>query len=131
MADQDPRKYRGGVQEPADAKGEDSWADNEGVVPREQLDDPGAPPPERDQDQSLSDASLGEVTDRSDPDQDNIDHSQGDEADATRISGTGANAQEVKEEMQEGEAVPWVQGANVARENTTDDETATAAGSDA
>jgi hypothetical protein len=126
MAEQDPRQYRGGVQEPADAKGEDSWADNEGVVPREQLDDPGAPPPERDQDQSLSDASLGEVTDRSDPAQDNIDHSQGDEADATSHSGTGANAEEVKEEMKEGEAVPWVQGANVAREDGNEDDTATA-----
>ena len=29
-----------------------------GVVPREMVDDPGAPPPERDQDQALSDSSV-------------------------------------------------------------------------
>ena len=85
----------------------------------------GAPPPERaDDDQALSDASLGQVTDRSDPSEDSIDHSGGDEADATSHSGTGANAAEIKEEMKEGEAVPWVQAANVARENTNEDETA-------
>ncbi len=91
MAEQDPRSYRGGVHEPADAKGgEQSWADNEGIVPREELDDPGAPPPERDQSQALGDAALGEVTDRSDPSQDNIDREGGDQADATS-TGTGAD----------------------------------------
>ncbi len=90
MAEQDPRDYRGGVHEPADAKGgERSGADNEGVVPRELLDDPGAPPPERDQSQALSDDALGEVTDRSDPSQDSIDREGGDQADATS---TGARA---------------------------------------
>ena len=80
----DPREFRGGVHEPADAKGgEDTWADNEGVVPRELLDDPDAPPAERDEDQALSDAALGEVTDRSSPAEDNIDREGGDQADAT------------------------------------------------
>jgi hypothetical protein len=84
MAETDPREFRGGVHEPSDAKGgEDTWADNEGVVPRELLDDPGAPPPERDQDQALSDRALGVVTDRSDPSEDNIDREGGDQADAT------------------------------------------------
>jgi len=127
MAEKDPRDYRGGVHEPPDAKGgEDSWADTEGVVPREMLDDPGNPPPERaGDDQALGDAALGEVTDR-DPTDDAIDHSGGDQADATSHSGTGANAAEVKEEMDEGEPVPWPQAANVAREDTSDDKTAQA-----
>jgi hypothetical protein len=127
MAEKDPRDYRGGVHEPSDAKGgEESGADTEGVVPREMLDDPGSPPPERaGDDQALSDAALGEVTDR-DPTDDSIDHSGGDEADATSHSGTGANAAEVKEEMEEGEAAPWPQAANVAREDTSDDKTAQA-----
>jgi hypothetical protein len=127
MAEKDPRDYRGGVHEPSDAKGgEASGADTEGVVPREMLDDPGSPPPERaGDDQALSDAALGEVTDR-DPTDDSIDHSGGDEADATSHSGTGANAAEVKEEMEEGEAAPWPQAANVAREDTSDDKTAQA-----
>ena len=126
MAEQDPREYRGGVHEPPEGKpGE--WADNEGVVPREMVDDPGAPPPERaDDDQALSDASLGQVTDRSDPSDDNIDQAQGDAADATSHSGTGANAAEVKEEMQQGEPAPWPQAANVARENQDPDENAQA-----
>ncbi len=123
MAEQDPREYRGGVEEPEDAK---QGVANESIVPREMVDDPGAPPPERDQGQALSDASLGEVTDRSDPSQDNIDRSGGDAADATRDSGTGANAAEVKDQMQAGEPVPWPQAANVARETTDEDETAQA-----
>ena len=126
MEGQDPREYRGGVHEPADAKGEGTWADNEGVVPREELDKPDAPPPERDQSQALSDDSLGQVTDRSDPAEDNIDRSGGDEADATSHSGTGANAGEVREQMEEGEPVPWPQAANVARETRDPDENAQA-----
>ena len=114
MTEQDPREYRGGAE-----------TDNQGVVPREQLDDPGSPPPEREQDQALSDSSLGEVTGSSDPSQDNIDRSGGDEADATSHSGTGGNVAEVKDEMQEGEAVPWVQGANVAAGDTNQDADAT------
>ena len=43
MAEQDPREYRGGVKEPSDTKGgEDTAADNEGIVPRDMIDDPGA-----------------------------------------------------------------------------------------
>jgi hypothetical protein len=115
MAEKDPRDYRGGVHEPPDAKGEGTWADNEGVVPREIVDDPGAPPPERaSDDQALSDAALGGVTDR-DPTDDAIDHSSGDQADATSHSGTGADAEEVKEDLEEGKPVSWVQGANVSR----------------
>ena len=122
MAEQDPRTYRGGVHEAGDAKG---GVADDGIVPRDMVDEPGAPPPERaNDDQALSDASLGQVTDRSDPSQDNIDRTQGDAADATSHSGTGANAAEIKEEMQEGEPVPWVQAANVAREDTSDDKTA-------
>jgi hypothetical protein len=124
MAEQDPRDYRGGAHEPEGAK--PGGTGNEGVVPREMVDDPGAPPAERDQDQALSDSSLGEVTDRSDPSQDNIDHSGGDDADATSHSGTGGNVEEVKEQMQEGEPAPWVQGANVAAGDTSEDADATA-----
>ena len=50
-----------------------------------------------------------------DPTDDAIDHSSGDEADATSHSGTGADAEEVKEEMEADKPVSWVQGANVAR----------------
>jgi hypothetical protein len=84
MAEKDPRDYRGGVREPSDAKGgEESWADTEGVVPRDMVDDPGAPPPERaEDDQALSDDALGEVTDR-DPADSAIDREGGDQADAT------------------------------------------------
>ena len=113
MAEQDPRDYRGGTHEPEGAK--PGGGGNEGIVPREMVDDPDAPPPERDQDQALSDSSLGQVTDRSDPSEDNIDESGGDAADATSHSGTGADAQDVKEEMEEGKPVSWVQGANVSR----------------
>lgn len=95
-------------------------------MPREELDKPDAPPPERDQSQALSDDSLGQVTDRSDPSQDNIDRSGGDEADATSHSGTGANAGEVREQMEEGEPVPWPQAANIARETRDPDENAQA-----
>lgn len=116
MTEKDPRDYRGGVREPADAKGgSDSWADNEGIVPREMVDDPGAPPPERaGDDQALSDRALGEVTDR-DPTDDSIDREGGDQADATSFSGTGGDVEETKEDLQEGKPVSWVQGANVAR----------------
>ncbi len=125
MAETDPRKYRGGVQEPDDAKGEGTWADNEGVVPREMVDEPEAPPPERaGDDQALADSSLGEVTDRDETL--DVENSAGDEADATSHSGTGGNVAEVKEQMQEGEPVPWVQGANVAAADTDKDENATA-----
>lgn len=119
MAEQDPRTYRGGVHEAGDAKG---GVAEDGVVPRDMVDEPGSAPPERaDDEQALSDRSLGQVTDRSDPSQDNIDPEGGDEADATSYSGTGGNVAETKEQMHEGEPAPWPQAANVARENTNDD----------
>jgi hypothetical protein len=77
MADptDDPREYRGGVREPEDAKG--NWADNEGVVPREMIDDTGEEPSDP---QALKDPVQGEVTGE---DQGDIDTHAGDEADAT------------------------------------------------
>ena len=112
MAEQDPREYRGGVHEPDEAKGgSESWADNEGVVPREMVDDP----PEEKQTsdgQALDEPVLGAVTDRPAGD-DAIDRSGGDAADATQGT-TGANNDEVKEEVAEGEPVSWVEGANAA-----------------
>jgi hypothetical protein len=80
MADRtdDPRAYRGGVREPEDAKG--NWADNEGVVPRELLDETG--PQEGADEQDLKDEVMGEVT--GEPKDDiQIDPSSGDDADAT------------------------------------------------
>jgi len=115
MAEKDPREYRGGVHEPSDAKGgEDSWADTEGVVPREMVDDPGAPPPEREgDDQALSDRSLGQVSDQ-DPTDDSIDRSGGDHADATDHSGTGGPVEELKEDIAEGKPTTWPQAADAA-----------------
>jgi hypothetical protein len=78
---EDPREYRGGVREPEETKGgQESWADTEGVVPREMLDDP--PPQENADEQDLKDASMGEVTDQ-DQTGEAIDKEAGDEADAT------------------------------------------------
>jgi hypothetical protein len=74
---EDPRDYRGGVHEPEDAKGD--WADNEGVVPREMIDDTG---PEPSGEQDLKDAAQGEVTGHDHTDE-AIDKSAGDKADAT------------------------------------------------
>jgi hypothetical protein len=113
MAEKDPRDYRGGVHEPPDAKGgADSGADTEGVVPRELLDDPGAPPPERaGDDQALGDAALGKVTDR-DPTDDAIDHSGGDQADATTQGGSGADV----EDLEEGKPVSRVDQQQLASE---------------
>jgi|tagenome__1003787_1003787.scaffolds.fasta_scaffold18936225_2 hypothetical protein len=77
---QDPREYRGGVREPEDAKGgQESWADTEGVVPREMIDDTG---PEPTGEQDLKDAAMGQVTDH-DHTGEAIDKSAGDQADAT------------------------------------------------
>jgi hypothetical protein len=77
---QDPREYRGGVREPEEAKGgQESWADNEGVVPREMIDETG---PEPSGEQDLKDAAMGQVTDH-DHTGEAIDKSAGDDADAT------------------------------------------------
>lgn len=78
MAEQDPREYRGGVREPADAKPD--WADNEGIVPREMIDD--VSPEGSDDPQALSDNVTGEVTD-DDHTGEAHDRSGGDAADAT------------------------------------------------
>jgi len=95
MAEPDPRTYRGGVREPEDAKGgTDSAADTEGVVPREMIDDP--PPQDGSDPQELGDAALGRVTDK-DPTDDTIDHSAGDQADATSFSGPGADVEDLEE----------------------------------
>ncbi len=114
MAEKDPRDYRGGVREPADAKGgPDTGAHTDGVVPREMVDDPGAPPPERQGDeQALGDAALGNVTDK-DPTDDAIDRSGGDEADATRLGGAGADV----EDLEEGKPVSRVDQQQLASES--------------
>lgn len=79
---EDPREFRGGVREPEDAKGgKESWADTEGVVPREMLDD-DPPPQENPDEQEMKDAAQGEVTGH-DHTEEGIDKSAGDEADAT------------------------------------------------
>jgi hypothetical protein len=78
---QDPREYRGGVREPEDAKGgQESWADNEGVVPREMLDDDDVSEPTGEQD--LKSGAMGQVT-GDDHTGEAIDKSAGDHADAT------------------------------------------------
>lgn len=118
MAETDPREYRGGVREPQQGGGGD-----EGIVPREMVDEPTAATSS--DNNELGDAVQGQVTDR-DPHDSAIDESGGDAADATSHSGTGANAAEVKQEMQEGEPVPWPQAANVAREDQDPDTNAQA-----
>jgi len=75
MAEQDPREYRGGVQESGDEKG------NDGVVPREMVDDPAGE--DSGDPQALGSAVTGEVTDK-DPHDSGIDESGGDNADATQ-----------------------------------------------
>jgi hypothetical protein len=75
MTESDPREYRGGVREPDTSGGGD-----EGVVPREMVDEPTADTsPDENQ---LGDAVQGQVTDK-DPHDSAIDESQGDQADAT------------------------------------------------
>ncbi|MEA2127581.1 MAG: hypothetical protein QOJ85_472 [Solirubrobacteraceae bacterium] len=90
---EDPREYRGGVREPEEAKGgQENWADNEGVVPREMIDDTG---PEPTGEQDLKDAAMGEVTDH-DHAGEAIDESAGDDADATRDGGTGEDVEDLE-----------------------------------
>jgi len=101
MAEQDPRDYRGGVQEEA----------NQGIVPREEIDDP---PPQDPGPQDLKDDAMGEVTDK-DPKADSIDHSAGDHADATEQGGTGADV----EELEEGKPISRVDQVDLAQR--TDD----------
>jgi len=113
MAEKDPREYRGGAHEPPDAKGgPDSWADNEGVVPREMVDDPPAPPDERRGDpQALSDDVQGAVTGAGQTEE-TVDRNAGDEADATTWSNTSADP----EDIEEGRPVSRVDQANVAHQ---------------
>ena len=79
MADRtdDPREYRGGVREPAEAKG--NWADNEGVVPREMIDEDVSEPSDP---QALNTEVQGRVT-GDDQSEESVDKHQGDDADAT------------------------------------------------
>jgi hypothetical protein len=92
----DPRDYRGGVHE-----GE------EGVVPREMIDDP--PPQDESDPQALKDEALGEVTDHDHTDE-AIDKEAGDAADATRLGGTGTDV----EDLEEGKPVSRVDQPNLA-----------------
>ena len=79
MAEQDPREYRGGVDE-----------GNKGIVPREMVDEPTADTSA--DNQELGDAVQGEVTDK-DPQDSAIDESGGDQADATEgLSGRTADS---------------------------------------
>jgi hypothetical protein len=104
----DPREYRGGVRETEDAKGgPNTWADTEGVVPREMIDDP--PPQDTSDPQTLKDDALGEVTDHSHTDE-AIDHDAGDDADVTRDGGTGVDV----EQLEEGEPISRVDAPNLA-----------------
>ena len=113
MAERDPREYRGGVHEPEDAKGgSDSWADNEGVVPREMVDEPTDVP---DDDQALGDAVRGVVTDR-DPSDSAIDTSGGDQADATQ--GTTGSTVDRPEDIKEDDATSKWDAANAALGDT-------------
>jgi hypothetical protein len=103
MAKQDPRDYRGGVHEPPDAKGgSETWADTEGIVPREMVDEPTA---DTSADaQELGDAVTGEVTDR-DPTDTAIDTAGGDHADATEGT-TGSTGEETDSDWQAANAAP-------------------------
>lgn len=114
MAEADPREYRGGVHEPADAKGEDAWADNEGVVPREMVDEPTADT-SADENQ-LVDSVQGQVTDK-DPHDSAIDESGGDEADATKGQ-TGRTADSPEELTDENTKSKWDAGADAALGDT-------------
>ena len=110
---EDPSEYRGGVRESEEAKGGDAtWADTEGVVPREMLDDP--PPQENPDEQDLKDAAMGEGSGH-DHTGDAIDQSAGDKADATEQGGTGTDV----EELEEGKPVSRVDQPNLRTQ--TDD----------
>ena len=76
MAESDPREFRGGVREPGPETGEG----DEGVVPREMVDEPTADTDPNENE--LVDSVQGQVTDK-DPHDSAIDRSGGDEADAT------------------------------------------------
>ena len=83
-----------------------------GVVPREMIDDP--PPQDESDPQALKDEALGEVTDHDHTDE-AIDKEAGDEADATRLGGTGTDV----EDLEEGKPISRVDQPNLAAQ--TDD----------
>ena len=90
MAESDPRDYRGGVHESGDEKG------NEGIVPREMVDEPTADTSP--DDQQLGDGVIGEVTDK-DPGDSTIDTAGGDNADATEgLTGRTADPDELTDD---------------------------------
>ena len=106
---QDPREYRGGVREPEETKGgSDTWADSEGVVPREMVDEQ---PPRDPDEQDLKDDAMGDVTGHEHTEE-GIDKSAGDQADATRLGGTGEDA----EDLEQGEPISRVDQPNLAHQ---------------
>ena len=114
MAETDPREYRGGVHEPADAKGgADAGADNEGIVPREMIDEPTADTSA--DEHELGDAVQGQVTDR-DPTDSSIDTAGGDHADATE--GTTGATVDSADELTEDDATSKWDAANAALGDT-------------
>jgi hypothetical protein len=75
----DPQSYRGGADEPADAK---AGAGDGGVVPRELVDEPASPPSDE---QEMKPDALGGIA--SEPNAEQIPRDAGDDADATNIGG--------------------------------------------
>ena len=109
MAEADPREYRGGVREP-DTEGQG----DEGVVPREMVDEPTADTSA--DDNQLVDSVQGQVTDK-DPHDSAIDTSGGDEADATQGQ-TGRTADSPEELTDDNTKSKWDAGANASLGNT-------------
>ncbi len=108
MTESDPREYRGGVREPQDQEQGD-----EGLVPREMVDEPTADTSA--EDNQLVDSVQGEVTDK-DPHDSAIDRSGGDEADATKGE-TGRTADSPDELTDDNTKSKW-DAANAALGNT-------------
>jgi hypothetical protein len=109
MAEQDPREYRGGVREP-----QEGGQGDEGIVPREMVDDPGGDDPS--DPQALGGEILGAVTDK-DPHDTAIDESGGDEADATSGQ-SGRTAESPDELTDDNTKSKWDAGANAALGDT-------------
>jgi len=76
---EDPRGYRGGVDEPDSAKG---GAGDTGVVPREMVDEPSSPPSDE---QEMNPEALGGLATETATEQ--VPRDGGDDADATNIGG--------------------------------------------
>jgi|GEM_PF-2912954 len=79
----DPQSYRGGTQEPADAKGGAPG----GMVPRELVDEETSPPSDE---QEMSADALGDFAAETNSEQ--VPRSGGDNADATRDGGPDADS---------------------------------------